>query len=574
MKKLSAIVLLIAMLSACAPTVTETPVPLPTMTATASSTPMPAALWISPAVPPVLRETAQSWGIPRTDDPSLATLRLDPVTTGTTLWIYALVAPFPTITDNVTFDELQLAWGGAPSGTFSGRPLWMAESTLAAFTVLWGEPANGSVRTADADQLLAAAWADQPSWAIIPFEEIQPRWKVLSVNSQSPIRKDFDPLSYSLKIIFSLQSSNVQHSTFNIPTTNRDPEKLTTVILTGVTALVDTTAYMMESKGITYPGRLIRDWLREADILHVSNEVPFDEECPFPTTGQEDLNLCSRPQYIDLLLDVGTDVVEMSGDHFADRGSSAMLETLALYKEKGILYYGGGANLEESKQPLFMERGGNRFMFIGCNAKHNYPHASETMPGAAPCDRDYMTARIRIWSSQGFIPIVTFQHYEYYSPEARPGQLSDFHQMADAGAAVVSGSQAHFAQMMEFHGDAFLHYGLGNLFYLQMWYDLPNGTRTENTRREFFDRHVFYDGRYLGVELLTAMLEEFSSPRPMTPAERAVFLNEYFYYSGWMDIIPTPVPAPTLTLTPLWIPTFDGTPAWPPTPYPTSTPRP
>ena len=25
-------------------------------------------------------------------------------------WVYALVAPFPTVTDGVTFDELHLAW--------------------------------------------------------------------------------------------------------------------------------------------------------------------------------------------------------------------------------------------------------------------------------------------------------------------------------------------------------------------------------------------------------------------------------------------------------------------------------
>ena len=36
------------------------------------------------------------------------------------------------------------------------------------------------------------------------------------------------------------------------------------------------------------------------------------------------------------------------------------------------------------------------------------------------------------------------------------------------------------------------------------------------TRREFIDRHVFYDGKYLGVELLTALLEDYSRPSPMT----------------------------------------------------------
>ena len=84
--------------------------------------------------------------------------------------------------------------------------------------------------------------------------------------------------------------------------------------------------------------------------------------------------------------------------------------------------------------------------------------------------------------------------------------------------------------IMEFHDDSFIHYGLGNLFFDQMTYILPNGEVIDETRREFYDRHVFYDGRYLGTELLTGMLEDYSRPRPMTEAERATFLSDYFYY--------------------------------------------
>jgi len=37
----------------------------------------------------------------------------------------------------------------------------------------------------------------------------------------------------------------------------------------------------------------------------------------------------------------------------------------------------------------------------------------------------------------------------------------------------------------------------------------------------------------LSVELLTALLEDWSRPRPMTPGERAGFLQEIFAASGW-----------------------------------------
>ncbi|HRQ33636.1 MAG TPA: hypothetical protein PLM89_11100, partial [Anaerolineales bacterium] len=81
----------------------------------------------------------------------------------------------------------------------------------------------------------------------------------------------------------------------------------------------------------------------------------------------------------------------------------------------------------------------------------------------------------------------------------------------------------------------------------QSW--MPRGIR-----REFIDRYAIYNGRLIGVELLTAMLEDYSRPRWMNEAERAEFLNDYFYYSGWAPPIPTPVPAITPTLTPMSIP--------------------
>jgi poly-gamma-glutamate synthesis protein (capsule biosynthesis protein) len=100
--------------------------------------------------------------------------------------------------------------------------------------------------------------------------------------------------------------------------------------------------------------------------------------------------------------------------------------------------------------------------------------------------------------------------------------------MADAGATIVSGSQAHYSQTMEFYNGAFIHYGLGNMFFDQM--DKP----AFGTRREFMDRYVAYDGKLISVELMTNMLMDYSRPRFMTQDERQNFLTLYFTESGWL----------------------------------------
>jgi len=549
MKKTLTYILCIVMLAACAPAAsTPTNTIIATPPPAATSTPMPEALWISPAIPSDLVDIAQTWKIPQTEDPALATHKLDIADSGA-LWIYALVAPFPTVTDDVTSQDLISTWKGVPAGPLSGHGILMAESTLRTFTALWGEPANGVVTTVSPGNLVNLAWSVS-AWAIIPFEDIQPKWKVLSLDGQSPIRKDFDSSAYPLKINFGLSNPE----TITLPESNRDESKLATVVLTGVTALVRATAATMEMKNMTYPGSLVGDWLREADVAHISNEVPFDAACPTPKSGYTNLILCSDPKYLELFLDVGADIIELTGDHFADRGVNAMLETLDIYKENNLPYYGGGANAEEARQPVLMEVNGNKIAFMGCNGKLKYAKATATVPGAADCDYNFFVDQIKEVKAQGYMVIFTFQHEECYFAGPCFTHEEGFHKVADAGAVIVSGSQAHYPHIMEFRGDAFIHYGLGNLFFDQMTYILPDGKVIDETRREFLDRHVFYDGRYLGAEILTAMLEDYSRPRPMTEAERAEFLSEYFYLSGWIPLSPTPFPQPTVTLTPIALP--------------------
>ena len=568
--------LLATLIVSCAPNTPEpslspapTAVPQPSATATVTSTPMALGLYRAPEVPDALVAESDRWDIPFITDPSQASLHLELVSAGDeatiaskSTWIYALVAPFPTVTDGVMLDEIKAAWNGSPPGqvqcaqceALASSPLWMTESTLAAFTALWGEPASGVVQTASANELVAALWDHQPSWGILPFEELVPRLKVLAVDGQAPIHKDFDVVSYPLKAEFALRALDREPATLSLtlPNTNREPTIMTTVILTGVTALVRATAYTMETKGVTYPARDIRDFMRAADITHISNEIPFFTGCDFPNPSRSKLVFCSDPKYIELLKDVGTDVVELTGNHFADYGPGAMLETLDIYNRNNIAYYGGGADLEDARKPLLLENNGNKIAFIGCNPVDlgKPPVATETKPGAAPCSHKYLVDTIQDLKAQGYFVISTFQHQEYYSPEARPDQLEDFHRVADAGASIVSGSQAHFAQMMEFYNDSFIHYGLGNLFFDQMG-DIPY---YPGIRREFIDRYVVYNGKLISVELLTTMLVDYSRPRLMAPEERASFLNEYFYHSGWGELIPAPTHRPTVTLTPMTLP--------------------
>jgi poly-gamma-glutamate synthesis protein (capsule biosynthesis protein) len=204
-----------------------------------------------------------------------------------------------------------------------------------------------------------------------------------------------------------------------------------------------------------------------------------------------------------------------------------MLHTLDMYRQRNWLYYGGGENLADGRKALLLEHNHNKIAFIGCNEKGgSFAQASDSQPGAAACDMDWMAGEITRLKAEGYLVIATFQHHEYYTYNAQPGQQRDFRQMAEAGADIVSGSQAHQPQALEFSQNSFIHYGLGNLFFDQ--YGL-----CEACRQGLIDRHIFYDGRHISTELLPIEFIDYARSRPMTTEEANDLFETLFAVSGW-----------------------------------------
>ena len=521
---------------------TSTPVPTPTSAPTPSPTSAPTPVWIDPAIPPEVKEAILlPAGFVKASEASAAALRIAPGE-GEPIarWVYALAARFPTVSDEMSVADVRAAWSGQPPSALVGQPLLLDQKTLDLFSALWQAPAAGATLVLPEGELLDLAWSHPGALALIPFDALDPRWKVLAVDGLSPLWKSFDPAAYPLSVPIAVEGDSARAAALaqalrgNLPDTNRDASKLTTLVMTGVTALVRATAWTMEQKGLTYPARDIGAWLSQADLTHISNEIAFSPDCPSPDPSQEAIRFCSDPRYIELLESVGTDVVELTGNHMQDWGSAAMLFTLDLYRQKGWQVFGGGTDLTQARQPALFEHNGNKLAFIGCNpAGPESDYATDTRPGSLPCDYDWMHAEVARLRASGYLPIVTFQYFEYYTIPPRPWQERDFKGMVAAGAALVSGSQAHHPQALAFEQGALIHYGLGNLFFDQMMYVNPFDQVVPGTRWETIDRHVFYNGRHIGTELLTAMLEDYARPRPMTAEERAAFLTKLFAESGW-----------------------------------------
>ncbi|MEJ2446931.1 MAG: CapA family protein [Anaerolineales bacterium] len=428
-------------------------------------------------------------------------------------------------------------WKSGPAETIPFRQILLTETTQNALAHLFGPGDQDCLAIENESELAHSLWLHPNAIALEPFESVQPALTILKIDNQDLLSDNFDPNRYPLKLNLTFQAPDEIKLELSAqgPLTNFTSEKLSSIAMTGVTAMVRDTAVIMEEEGLTYPAGDVQGILNGADITHINNEVPFAKDCPPPTSSQNSLRFCSDDRYLKLLEAVGTDVVELSGDHFGDWGPDAMLHTLDLYQQENWIVYGGGRNLQSGLDPVFIDHHGNHFAFIGCNAKSfdRYATASETNPGASRCDFDWMSAKIQQLSSEGYLVIATMQHEEVDSYNPIALQLHDFRLLAEAGAVIVSGSQAHHPQAFEYTGSSFIHYGLGNLFFDQ-WYLATRVPEIHaNKDKSFIDLHYFYDNKYIGTRLIPLQFIDNARPRPMTPDEKNKFLDQVYRYSLW-----------------------------------------
>jgi hypothetical protein len=440
-------------------------------------------------------------------------------------WLWAVAAPFYTITDDASWAEIQAGWqaGGGTLGQ-----LIVDETTAVALTHLLGEPGAATMIVA-ANERVERLWERRPSWTILPFHELQPELKLLTLDGRSPLRHDFDLSGYPLRQRWGWTGEATAVSQLQAawdgPTTNRQPDRITRVALSGVTALSRATAYQMEIRGITAPGTAVRPVFAAADIAHISNEVPFTADCPYPNPIGG-TTFCSRDKYLELLTYIGANLIELTGNHVNDYGAHNLDRTIDLYEAEGMVYFGGGRDLEDASQPALFEHNGNKIAFLGCNpVGPAYAWATAVRAGSRPCDQEAIFAQMAGLQAEGYQIIIALQYWEFYHYAPTIQQKVDFRRWVEAGATAVTGSQGHHAQSFDFHLGAFIHHGLGNLFFDQM--DMMG------TRQTFIDSYVFYDGRLLSVELWTGLIENYCCPRDMTAAERAQFLQTIFRASGW-----------------------------------------
>ena len=354
---------------------------------------------------------------------------------------------------------------------------------------------------------------------VIPIEELDFSKKLLAIDGEYYL-DTFDKGAYYQVITFDSEKFDEEikplvDATFNKTWPSQD--KVLTMAQTGVTALSrEMNGKLNEVGDAKFFSAEIADFLRGFDITHTSNEASFSSQA----TKE---NICSDPRFIDLLVDIGLDVVELTGNHNQDCGDEAAKNTVDIYTENNIKVVGGGKTAEEAAKPLELSEKENNITFLAYNLSTGGATLDDT-PGANQYIEERAATEITAAKERGDFVIVDIQYFEcsaYASETEDPtcdaadsaagDQVGFFRHLIDMGANVVVGTSAHQPQTFELYRDGMIYYGLGNLFFDQAWWP--------GTTRSLVLAHYFYDGKLLQTRIIPTVYDKNFQTRVMEDPE-------------------------------------------------------
>ena len=303
-----------------------------------------------------------------------------------------------------------------------------------------------------------------------------------------------------------------------------DEASVLTFAQTGVTALSrGMNQKLSEVSGdATFFSEKISDFLSGFDLTHTSNESSFSDSA-------NSKNICSDKRFINTLTSIGLDIVELTGNHNQYCGNQSAIDTIDTYDSLGIQVVGGGKNSEEASIPLEINEKNTGITFLAYNQSTGGATHGDT-PGANQYYEENAVSEINSAKERGDFVIVDVQYYECsayvsktedatcdYANSSAGDQVGFFRHLIDLGADMVVGTSAHQPQTFELYGDGVIYYGLGNLFFDQVWWP--------GTTRSLVLGHYFYNGKLLQTKIFPTAYDNDMKTGLLDKEEAEWFLN-------------------------------------------------
>lgn len=291
---------------------------------------------------------------------------------------------------------------------------------------------------------------------------------------------------------------------------------------------------LMAERGLDYPFDATRSLIQGAGIAFGNLECSLSSKgSPIPGKG---IWLRGSPSSIRPLSRSGFDVLSLANNHILDYDTPALMETLDVLDEAGILAVGAGRDIYEARLPAWVEVEGFVFAFLGYTRysdiywdpsyKRTF-EAAANKPGVAPLKEEMMVEDVSSVRDEADVVVVSLHWGEEGENVPRKEQRDLAMELTEAGADLILGHHPHVVQGVERTGDGAVVYSMGNFVYDQ---------RREKQVESMMARATFVSGESGGgvferLEILPLKITE-GQPHPVEGSDLSRLLASFRGYSA------------------------------------------
>jgi poly-gamma-glutamate capsule biosynthesis protein CapA/YwtB (metallophosphatase superfamily) len=233
---------------------------------------------------------------------------------------------------------------------------------------------------------------------------------------------------------------------------------------------------VLVEKGYDYGVANLRQLLQAVDYRILNLETPLTLHHDSRLKDKDYLHYSDPVKAPLVFACFGPVAYSLANNHTLDQGEVGLHDTIASLKTAGAHYFGAGKDLPDASNPFIQEflLGGRALtvaVFGGLEYSKRYEeqfefYATSNRAGVARIDVPALEKAISDLRRQAtHLYVIYFMHtlenYKWKSPE----QAATAHALKDAGVDLVVGSGAHMMQEVEYDGDQWIFYGVGNFLF-------------------------------------------------------------------------------------------------------------
>ena len=354
------------------------------------------------------------------------------------------------------------------------------------------------------DSIFLSRVANENNIALISWQKLSPRLKVLSLDNQFFFDKTIDITKYPLQFTQKVTLDKKTLEDFNQSNINR-------IVSTGEIIPARTVEKFMRNKNdYTYPFQAVKPFLDKYDKQISTLESPLLGSGNGNVCALNCLTFVGNEKFMEGLKYSGVDLVTLADNHSMNAGIEGMTNTIKILDSIGIKHVGGSpTNNEDSTDPAIIEINVIKYGVLGYNDIPSVNDwATDSHGGTGRIDDNnyhilpnqvsHDVARAKAKGAQFIIAMMHWGAREYTN-DPLPHQKDLAHNLVDNGVDLVIGDHPHWVMSTEFYTPAsggdpkFIYYGIGNFIFDQDW-------SLETSQGSFLEMN-FYNNKLLSLHI-------------------------------------------------------------------------